>query len=435
MRQIVESAQRATQVDLEAWEMGIRASVLAAGAKALAPLVNSVGVGRREQTITCSCGARMESKGQRQKDLLTILGNVAYSRAMYVCRQCGHVRYPADEALDVVDTSRSPGVRRMMARAGNNAAFKEGAKDLEVYAEIKVSPKDVERVAESIGEDTEQWAAEERQKLWTQVPSPTLKKSIPLLYILYDGTGVPMVKKELQGRKGKQQDGTALTREAKLGCVFTQTTTDDEGRPVRDPDSTTFVGAIETSEQFGSRIYAEAVRRGLRQAQRVIVLGDGAPWIWNLANEHFPYATQIIDLYHAKEHVSDLCKILFQPDEKIVQKHRRRWWIYLKQGKIASITQEASECLPASSEASEKAEKQIAYLDKNTERMRYRKFRNRGLFVGSGVIEAGCKSVIGQRLKRSGMEWSVRGANAILSLRCTMVSDRFDDYWEERALS
>ena len=435
MRRIIEGAQRATQVDLEAWEMGIRTSVLAAGAKALTPLVNSVGAGRRDEPVTCTCAARMESKGQRPKDLLTILGDVPYSRAMYVCGNCGSVRYPADEELDVVETTRSPGVRRLMARAGNNGTFKEGAKDLDVYAEIKVSAKDVERVAEKIGQDTERWAAEEREQIWALEEPAGQKKSIPMFYILYDGTGVPMVKKELKGRKGKQADGTALTREAKLGCVFTQTTTDEKGRPIRDPDSTSFVGAIETSEQFGPRIYAEAVRRGLWEAERVVVLGDGAEWIWNVASEHFHGATQIIDLYHAKEHVSDLCKILFRPDEKAVQKYRKRWWSFLKQGKIASITKQACEFLPQPSEALEKAEKQIAYLEKNAERMRYLKFRKQGLFVGSGVVEAGCKSVIGQRLKRSGMEWSLPGANAIISLRCTTVSNRFDDYWEDRAAS
>ena len=92
----------------------------------------------------------------------------------------------------------------------------------------------------------------------------------------------------------------------KLGCVFTQTTTDPEGFPIRDPETTTFVGAIEPAEQFGKRIYAEAVRRGLPNAEKVVVLGDGAEWIKNLAELHFPEAIQIVDL---REHVSDLCKI------------------------------------------------------------------------------------------------------------------------------
>ena len=139
-----------------------------------------------------------------------------------------------------------------------------------------------------------------------------------------------MTKGELDGRKGKQLDGSAKTREAKLGCVFTQTTIDEKGRAVRDPESTTFTGAIESAEDFGWRIYGEAVRRGLRSAQQVVTLGDGAEWVKNIADTHFPGATHIIDLYHAKEHVANLCKLLFGSNEKQVSRYRTRWWTYLE---------------------------------------------------------------------------------------------------------
>ena len=124
-------------------------------------------------------------------------------------------------------------------------------------------------------------------------------KVVPLLptvcklYIAIDGTGVPMVPRETEGRRGKQESGKAKTREAKIGCVFTQTNLDEAGFPIRDEGSTTYVGAIEEAEAFGRRIYAEAIRRGLGQAEKVIVLGDGAPWIWGIVALHFPFATQI----------------------------------------------------------------------------------------------------------------------------------------------
>ena len=113
------------------------------------------------------------------------------------------------------------------------------------------------------------------------------REAASTLYIAIDGTGVPVVARESEGRKGKQNRERAKTREAKLGCVFTQTRLDDQGRPRRDEHSTTSVGAIESAEQFGPRIYAETVRRGLKRAGRVVVVGDGATWIWNLADEHF----------------------------------------------------------------------------------------------------------------------------------------------------
>ena len=332
--------------------------------------------------------------------------------------------------MDIRGTTRSPGLRRMMARAGSKSTFKEGRDDLRVYAGIEVSAKDVERVAESVGEEMEAWSRREGQQAVqhpTQVPK---LKSIPILYVSYDGTGVPMTWNERVGRKGKQADGSAKTREAKLGCVFTQTTVNEKGFPVRDPESTTFVGAIERVEAFGWRIYEEAVRRGLEHAQRVVVLGDGAEWVKGVAEMHFPGAIPIIDLYHAREHVANLCKLLFPADE--TEAYRVHWWACMDEGAIEKIAEEAQRHLPESSETCDQAAREINYLVRNKERMRYGEFRRQGLFVGSGVVEAGCKTVVGQRLKQSGMEWSVRGANAILSLRCMMLSDRLDDYWESR---
>jgi hypothetical protein len=322
----------------------------------------------------------------------------------------------------------------MMARAGSRSTFKEGREDLKIYAGIQVSAKDIERVAEGMGQQMEAWGAEERKEILRDHEPRSPDKTIPILYVSYDGVGVPMTQEELAGRKGKQADGSAKTREAKLGCVFTQTTTDLKGFPVRDPDATSFVGAIEPVEEFGWRIYGEAVRRGLSKAQRVVVLADSAQWTKSLAQMHFPEATFIVDLYHARQHVSELCKTLFARSEKKIRQQRIRWWTDLDDGKVEKIIRQAQQQLPEDAEAKKKAETEIHYLEKNAQHMRYAQFRAQGLFVGSGVVEAGCKTLIGQRLKQSGMEWSVRGANAIISLRCILASGRFEDYWESRAV-
>ena len=249
---------KSEKIDFEAWETALRGAVLACGAKILSGMLAEQGSGRREEAVVCRCGQRMDSQGVRPKELRTILGPVAYERSMFQCRGCGATRYPGDEALDVVGTTRSPGLRRMMARAGSQSTFKDGRDDLRIYAGLEVSAKDVERVAERIGQEMAAWEDEERQRLLTE-DGREPETDIPLMYISYDGTGVPMRREELIGVKGKQPDGSAKTREAKLGCVFTQTATDEEGRPIRDPDSTTFVGAIETAESFGWRMYG---RRG-----------------------------------------------------------------------------------------------------------------------------------------------------------------------------
>lgn len=432
INRIMEKAAISRKFDLEAVEAAIRTAVLATGAKVLGGLLEGIGCGRREQPLQCHCAAIMQSKGIEEKTLLSIMGPTPYRRSRYECDDCGEIRYPGDEELDIVGTGRTPGLRRMLTRAGSRQTFKEGREDLKVYAGIEVSPKDVERVAEKIGDQIETWQAAEREKLLQTEDSSPSDKNIPVLYVEMDGTGVPMVKSETDGRKGKQPGGTAKTREVKIGCLFTQTTTDESGRPVRDPESTTFVGAIETAEDFGKRIEAEAIRRGLFNAYRLVVVADGAAWIRGLCELHFPHALQIVDLYHSKEHIANLCKLLFGCDEKKIVRYRMKWWNYLEEGKVENILSQVQKKLPTQADTLQKVMAELHYLEENKNRMRYADFRKQGLFVGSGVIEASCKSIIGERLKKSGMEWTVKGANAIIALRCAMISYRFEDFWESR---
>lgn len=258
-------------------------------------------------------------------------------------------------------------------------------------------------------------------------------KTITILYIEADGTGVPMVPSEVEGRKGKQTDGSAKTREVKLGCVFTQTGVDEQGRPVRDPDTTSYVGAIEDAAALGQRLYAEAIRRGQYNARRVVFLGDGAEWVKNLALTLFGPTLFILDLYHAREHLIELCRDLYGTDQKRLDQIKGRWWDYLDEGHLEEIAAEATTLLPKDEKAKPDARREINYFDKNKEHMRYAAFRAQGLFVGSGVIESGCKSVIGQRLEQSGMGWTIRGANSITALRCNIQSGRFEEYCETRA--
>jgi len=248
-----------------------------------------------------------------------------------------------------------------------------------------------------------------------------------------DGTGVPVVKKETEGRKGKTEAQPAHTREAKLGCVFTQTGWDEGGYPIRDPDSTTYTGAIETAEEFGKRLYLEAWKRGWSRAQKKVVMGDGSEWIWNLAEVHFPGAVQIVDLYHARQHLWELARKLYPNDETSqktwIKVHQKR---LLDKGKIEKLVTAIRSIHSSNPEVAEKIRTEADYFERNAARMRYPKFRRQHLFVGSGVIEAGCKTVIGSRLKQSGMFWTVRGANAIIALRCCQLSGKFEDYWEAR---
>ena len=330
-------------------------------------------------------------------------------------------------------TEFSPGVRRMQALVGQQAPFDHGREQLKVLAGLEVTTKSVERTAETIGGDIAQREQQQMQRaVQLDLPIP-VGEPIPILYVQMDGTGVPVVKKETLGRQGKVEGQPAHTREVKLGCVFTQTTWDEEGFAIRDPDSTTYTGAIETAVEFGKRIYREALRRGWRLAKKRVVIGDGAEWIWTLVAEHFPEAIQIVDLSHARQHLWEVARQLY-PHEESRQKawmkvHQKR---LLDKGKIEKLLGALRAIHTTNSQMAEKIRTEADYFERNAERMRYPKFRRQHLFVGSGVIEAGCKTVIGSRLKQSGMFWTVRGANAILALRCSHLNGLFEDYWDGR---
>ena len=421
-------------MDLGAVEAALRAAVLGAGASVLEEILTRVGVGRHDAPLWCSCGCRMVSRGVKYKWLLTLLGYVRFGRSLFVCPRCRAVRFPGDEALGVVGTSRSPGVLRLVALFAYKEPFKEVSKDLREAAGLSISPKDAERIAEDLGEEMETWMALTRLRArHEQEPQGQAGPAIEHLYIEFDGTGVPMVPAALAGRKGKQPDGSAKTREVKLGCVFTQTLVDAQGRPVRDPASTSFVGAIEEAHAFGSRIYDEAVRRGLYRARHVTVLTDAAEWTKNIAGTYFPMARHTIDFYHGCEHMTELAKAIHPSDTALAHRHAEQWTSQLYEGKLQTVIEAVRDLLPTNQDSLREARRELAYFSKNAERMQYDEYRGQGEFIGSGVIEAGCKNVVGARLKQSGMEWAERGANAIVALRCGILSNRFEDFWEYRA--
>lgn len=414
-------------MDLEAYEMRIRSRMHAIGGRMLEAVINSDGGDYRGRRIEADTGQCYEFIEYREKKLLTVLGPIRLKRAYYYDRQAQRGWCPKDSLLDIVGSSYSCGVRRMMSKVGAYRSFGLGQQDLYELAGIRVSAKEVERVSEMVGQQVEAFHQAEAGQRAAGGPEP-----IRRMYVGMDGSGVPVVKKEAVGRAGKD-GGQAKTREAKLGCVFTQSGVDAEGWPVRDEGSTSYTGAIEAAEVFGWRIYQEAQRRGVDFAQELIVLGDGAPWIWNIADEHFPGCIQIVDLYHAREHYWNAGRGCFgQQKEKLHQwaEQRRQ---ELDAGKIEAVIEAIGQLSSLSGYNQEVCEREIGYFEKNKERMRYAEFRGRGLFVGSGVLEAGCRTVIGQRLKQSGMHWTVRGANSILSLRCNILSNRWEDFWEYRA--
>ena len=329
-------------------------------------------------------------------------------------------RFPLDEALGLVH-SFSPALVRLAALAAAKEGYEAAGEDLRAKAGVSLEGRQIQRLVNL----TAPVVAAQLEQGANPAPAP-----IPIFYAEVDGTGVPMVAEELAGRAGKQADGSAKTREIKLGAVFMQTQTDEEGLPVRDQAATTDVGRFESAPDFGIRFRAEARRRGLAQAGKVVFLGDGAPWIWELARVNFPMAILILDLYHALEHLHELCAGLYGQDSPCAQQMADTWTTMLKNDQVGEVIAAARRRLQdLNRPPNDPLAKQIAYFEHHQDKMRYKTYRDQGLFYGSGVVEAGCKSVIGKRLKESGMFWTEAGATSVLNLRLALKSNRWDECW------
>ena len=430
MSALLNSQDSSATVDLEALETAVKSSMMDLGAALLSSWINADRGDGATGELDCECGSRAVRSGRRNKLLVSALGLLRLRRTYYHCDGCGRGFFPKDRQLGIQGRSVSPAVRRMIGRTAAEVSFAGTQTLLRLLALVGVSVKQVERVAENLGREI---AAHERTSI---EPEPCDART---MYLGMDGTGVPVIKSESEGRKGKQADGSAKTREMKLVTVWTAEKTNKEGRLQTDPGSVSYNAAIETASTkdadlelapFAQRVYREALRRGFYEAERQVVVADGATWIWSVCSELFPDAIQIVDIFHAREKVHDVSKALYGGSSDLAEQWANLRCEELDRGNIEALITG----LKGVSGHCKLAAQAVGYFDNNRERMRYASFREQRLVCSSGVLEAGCKDAIGARQKRSGMRWSVDGANAIAALRCSVKSDRFDDFWYETAL-
>lgn len=418
-------------LDFEAVETAARRHALRVAAKALEAHLNADHGDYSGPSLASPWGGMARYAGRREKKFTTALGELTLSRAYYHDQAHGQGWCPRDRALGLEGTSLSPAVTRMVGLVASAGSFEWSSKLLAELAGVEVVDREVERKAEALGREID---ADER----AVVTPPAPEDVAPTLYIGVDGSGVPARKEETVDRPGKQPDGSSKTREAKTCVVWSAESRDVKGLPVRDEGSTSYSSAIEsvasrdtddTPAEFAQRVWREAVRRGVEHAGRVVVLGDGAVWIWNLADLLFPHAVQIVDLFHAIEHLAAAGRAIYGPTGDFARAWTKARAEDLKEGRFDDVLS----ALCAHSDTHQDAADCLHYFETNRRRMRYAEFRAMGLCVGSGVVEAACKTVVAARFKGAGMHWSVAGANAILALRCCLLSRRFEDFWERRA--
>jgi hypothetical protein len=384
-------------------------------------------------SIPCGCGATARYVDRRAKMITTVLGDITLQRAYYYCAACGQGFAPRDGALGLDQSGLSPGVARMAAIAGALNSFAEGSMLMHELAGLEVNAKAVERTAKRIGQEV---ARDEATLVTEQPPLSTV------MYAGVDGTGIPMRHEDLAGRAGKQPDGSAKTREVKECVVWTADHLDAAGHPERDKGSESYSAAIESCQwnasqpdetpAFAARVQRELTRRGFFLANLQVFIGDGAHWIWNLAAMIAPQALQIVDLFHAKEHLSELAGVIFGKSTDLADKWAADRHRELESSRLDNVLTAIAQLVDIPGDKGQRAALEHAYFRTNRERMDYASFRSMGLAVGSGIVEAGCRVVVGQRCKHSGMFWSEDGANHLLALRSAILSRRFDAFWSRR---
>lgn len=354
----------------------------------------------------------------QERTIHTLFGDIPVVRNYYHRPAAGHGRFPLDEALGLID-GYTPGVAALLGRCAAEQPFQCAAASFHAYTGLRVEARQFPRLAERLGPLVEDFLRAAR---------PSAEPLPPRVYVATDGTGAPLRHEELKGRKGRQADGSAQTHEVKVGALFTQHPVVGE-KPWRDLDSTTYVATTQRAEPFGQMMRTEFCRR-FAGAAEVVFLGDGAAWNWELQRVCFPQAVGIVDFYHAAEHVAQVVDLVEDRHVPAGRKRRRRWVKLLLRGRLDTFLAEARAAFPSGVRAA--GEKALAYFEKNRARMRYRYFRDRGYFIGSGVVEAACKTLVAQRFKGSGMHWSEQGLSHVLALRTALLSRRYDEFWRCR---
>lgn len=361
-------------------------------------------------------------KGRVTRQVQGIFGGFALCRDYYYHAGKAEGHYPADAALGL-EEGYTPALARLICLEGaDESSFEKASSHLQETGGIAVSGRQIQRTVQRVGAAAVAWQKREA------VPAVC---DAPVMYVLADGTGTPMRRGELVGRRGKQSDGTAKTRQVYLGCVFTQHHQDVDGHPIRDWASTTYVSSLEAVSDFGVTLRREALRRGMGGAQKTVVLIDGAAGLEKLGHDFFPGELQIVDFYHALEHLETVLGLLWAKADPAFLKHRGRWIKWLLKDKVGKVVAAARRAAAGTAQ-DEAVEKALGYFVRNQARMQYGSFRAQGYFIGSGVIEAGCKTVIGARCKQSGMFWSKPGVENVIALRCIHQSRRLASFWKDR---
>ncbi len=463
--QLIEAVEGIEQGDLKGLEETIYQGIFKIGRRLMEGRMKP----GRESVPTKmhgACGHQQHLVGYRAKKLLPLFGEVEWKRAYYQCQveadnepdgeqdkapKCSHSRTPADESWGVHGTRTTPGVQQAISYVCAMLTLEEAAEAFGRLLPLRMSARQALNLMQPVGQALAHSEDEVVKTLFEEaVQSQTqeqrahqTEKDIDRLYLELDGIfarmrrgSVPMEEEERQ-RKGD------VYREMKVGAVFLAERGPERSELVPEvwvdtpkAGSLRYIARRTAKGGFGQLLYALAVQSGLSRAKQIVVLGDGAPWIWKLVAEHFPGAVQIVDLYHAQEHVWEVAHAVFGPGSKQACIWAKQACTLLVHGQIEELVAAIGKLptiAPAPDESRRVPEKAMDYFTTNAARMRYPAFRAHGMHVGSGIAEAACKTVVDTRAKRTGMRWTPEGLDAVLPLRTAQLNHTYDEFWEQQS--
>lgn len=384
------------------------------GASLLADLATLAAPAEPPPSIPCACGQQAAYQRQRAAQVTTLLGPISIVRPYYLCAACGVGQHPLDAQLQFCAGSRSQALDELLALLGaTQDSYVQAAQVLERLSLVHVCANSVRQATEQLGGVLLEHHAPHCAEPDARVPGSASAAAKPSpLYITMDG-----VMAHLRERGWS---------EIKVGCCYHTHTRPDRKRPERQQiraHTPSYVSGLQDAQSFGWCLWQEAVRRGYLSAEEVVVLGDGAHWIWTIAEKHFPRATQIVDWYHASEYIWNAASAIW--DETSA---KRAEWAHtqldlLWESKVAEVLLELEQWRGRG----EAVEAALSYYSEHQTRMDYASYRARGLQIGSGSAESGCKQVVSARLKGAGMIWNASGAAAVAEVRAWLLSER----WQE----
>jgi len=358
--------------------------------------------------------------GNHGKRIVTLFGELPEIKRTYYWNEDSHSgHYPFDDRLGLVGRY-TPAAADEMARCAVSHPYKDAAEAFSRCHAFKVSPDTIREIVGMLYDESSAFA-----KGSGGGERDACDEKAGIVCVMADGTGMPMRRECLKGAKGK--DGRARTREVKAGAIFVASKTKDN-EPHRDLDTTTYVATTHRREKFGKYLRSEFDRRFSREPDTVLYITDGGKWLHSIHESEFPFAVEILDVYHAVEHLKPLLAGLGIKENSKEWKYRHHYWSEcIKAGKVQNVLDYIWKNMRA--RLGKDAMREYKYYRSNAGRMKYDEYRANGWFIGSGVIESGCKTVIGQRFKQSGMIWSLKGAKALLPLRTLYKSNRLEQFF------